>query len=424
MNEIQYQLILIITCLIFSGLFSGLEIAYISRNKLNFEIKSNSQNIFGRIYKVINKKNAEFIATLLIGNNLALVVYGIFMAQFLEPVLIYYLPTILNNDFSVLLFQTIISTFIVLITAEYIPKSIFLINPDRLLSTFSIPLIIIYFILSPIVKIVISFSKFFIKDVLNQEYSEEKPVFKVTDLNEYVKKIVVSDKEMQSKNVTEFFNNALNLKEVRIRDCMIPRTEIVAVDLYDSIKDLKKTIEDSGHTKIIVYKSSMDKIIGYCHGLSLFNNPKTINDIIRPINFVNETNFASDVLFNFISEQINIAVVIDEYGGTSGIITLEDVIEEIFGEIIDEFDEQDLLEDRVDSNSYNFSARLEIDYLNSKYNLNIPIGDYDTLGGFILHIRKNIPKKNEKITYKDFEMKILSIRNNRIDNVFFRKNVK
>ena len=416
MSEIQYQLVLIITCLIFSGLFSGLEIAYISRDKLNFEIKSNSQNIFGRIYKVINKKNAELIATLLIGNNLALVVYGIFMAQFLEPVLIYYLPTILNNDFSVLFFQTIISTFIVLITAEYIPKSIFLINPDRLLSTFSIPLIIIYFILSPIVKIVISFSKFFIKDVLNQEYSEEKPVFKVTDLNEYVKKIVVSDKEMQSKNVTEFFNNALNLKEVRIRDCMIPRTEVVAVDLSDSIKNLKKIIEDSGHTKIIVYKSSIDKIIGYCHGLSLFNNPKTINDIIRPINFVSETNFASDVLFNFISEQINIAVVIDEYGGTSGIITLEDVIEEIFGEIIDEFDEQDLLEDRVDTNSYNFSARLEIDYLNSKYN---PIGDYDTLGGFILHIRKNIPKKNEKITYKDFEMKILSIRNNRIDNVFF-----
>jgi len=424
MSEIQYQLVLIITCLIFSGLFSGLEIAYISRDKLNFEIKSNSQNIFGRIYKVINKKNAELIATLLIGNNLALVVYGIVMAQFLQPVLIYYLPTILNNDFSVLLFLTIISTFIVLITAEYIPKSIFLINPDRLLSTFSIPLIIIYFILSPVVKIIISFSKFFIKNVLNQEYSEEKPVFKITDLNEYVKKIVVSDKEMQSKNVTEFFNNALNLKEVRIRDCMIPRTEIVAVDLYDSIKDLKKTIEDSGHTKIIVYKSSIDKIIGYCHGLSLFNNPKKINDIIRPINFVNETNFASDVLFNFISEQINIAVVVDEYGGTSGIITLEDVIEEIFGEIIDEFDNQDLLEDKVDNNSYNFSARLEIDYVNSKYNLNIPIGEYDTLGGFILHIRKNIPKKNEKITYKDLEIKILSIRNNRIDNVFFRKNVK
>ena len=239
-----------------------------------------------------------------------------------------------------------------------------------------------------------------------------------------MKKIVVSDKEIHSKNVTQFFNNALNLKVVRVRDCMIPRTEVVAVDLSDSIKDLKEIIEDSGHTKIIVYESSIDKIIGYCHGLSLFNNPKTINDIIRPIHFVNETNFASDVLFKFISEQINIAVVIDEYGGTSGIITLEDIIEEIFGEIIDEFDEQDLLEDKFDNNSYNFSARLEIDYLNSKYNLNIPIGDYDTLGGFILHIRKNIPKKNEKITYKDFKIKILSIRNNRIDNVFFRKNVK
>ena len=197
---------------------------------------------------------------------------------------------------------------------------------------------------------------------------------------EYIKKVVVSDEEIQTKNVSEFFNNALNLKAVKVRDFMVPRTEIIAIDEEDSINDLKKTISKTGYTKVIVYQSSIDNVIGYCHGLSLFTNPNKINDILKPIHYVNETNLASDLLLKFISDQINIAVVIDEYGGTSGIITLEDIIEEIFGEIIDEFDELDLLEDKVDDNSFNFSARLEIDYLNSKYDLNIPEGEYDTLG--------------------------------------------
>ena len=423
MDDTQNQIILISICLFFSGLFSGLEIAFISRNKLNFEIKSNSKSFLGKIYGILNKNTSEIIATLLIGNNLSLVIYGIVMAQFLEPVLINNLPQIINNDLSVLLLQTLVSTLLVLITAEYIPKSIFLINPDRLLVTFSIPLFTIYFIFYPVVKIVIIISKFFIREILNQEYSDEKPVFKLTDLNDYVKKIVVSDTRAQSNKVTEFFNNALNLKSVKVRDFMIPRTEIIAIDISDSINNLNKVIEKSGHSKIIVYESSVDKVIGYCHGLSLFNNPKTINDIIRPINFVNETNLANDLLFKFISEQINIAIVIDEYGGTSGIITLEDIIEEIFGEIIDEFDEKVYLQDKVDKNSFNFSARLEIDYLNSKFGLNIPTGDYDTLGGFILNSNKNIPKKNEILKYNGFTIKILTKNNNRINSVFFRKNV-
>ena len=297
-----------------------------------------------------------------------------------------------------------------------------MINPDRLISSFSILLVFIYFIFWPVVKVVIFSLKFIIEDILKQSYSDEKPVFKITDLNEYIKKVVVSDKEIQTKNVSEFFNNALNLKAVKVRDFMIPRTEIIAVDEEDSISDLKETINKTGYTKIIIYKSSIDNVIGYCHGLSLFTNPKEINDILKPIHYVNETNLASDLLLKFISDQINIAVVIDEYGGTSGIITLEDIIEEIFGEIIDEFDELNLLEDKVDKNSFNFSARLEIDYLNDKYDLKIPEGDYDTLGGFILNFTKEIPKKNENIDYKNFTIKILSINNNRIDNVFFRKN--
>jgi len=418
MNTIETQIVLIVVCLFFSAFFSGLEIAYISRNKLNFEIKSKSKSVFGKIFALFSRNNSEFIATMLIGNNLALVMYGLVMAQLLEPML-----SFINNDISILIIQTLVSTVIVLITAEYIPKSIFLINPDKLLITFSIPLLIIYLILNPVVKVVMIFSKWFIIKILNQDYSDEKVVFRLTDLNDYIKRVVVNDKEIQSKNVTEFFNNALALKTVKVRDCMIPRTEIISIDKRDSILELKNIIDKSGFSKIIIYKSSIDHIIGYCHGLSLFNNPKTIEEIIRPITFINETNLASEVLFKFMSEQINIAVVIDEYGGTSGILTLEDIIEEIFGEIIDEFDDDVLLENKIDNNAYNFSARLEIEYLNSKYNFKIPVGDYDTLGGFILDYNKNLPKKGEIIKFDNYLIKILSMNDNRIDSVFFKENV-
>jgi len=417
-NTIEIQIALIVVCLFFSAFFSGLEIAYISRNKLNFEIKSKSKSVFGKIFALFNRNNSEFIATLLIGNNVSLVVYGLVMAQLLEPML-----SFINNDISILIIQTLVSTVIVLITAEYIPKSIFLINPDKLLITFSIPLLIIYLILNPVVKVVMIFSKWFIIKILNQDYSDEKVVFKLTDLNDYIKRVVVNDKEIQSKNVTEFFNNALALKTVKVRDCMIPRTEIISIDEKDSILELKNIIDESGFSKIIIYKSSIDHIIGYCHGLSLFNNPKTIKEIIRPITFINETNLANEVLFKFMSKQINIAAVIDEYGGTSGILTLEDIIEEIFGEIIDEFDDDVLLENKVNNNAYNFSARLEIEYLNSKYNFKIPVGDYDTLGGFILDYNKNLPKKGEIIKFDNYSIKILSMNDNRIDSVFFKENV-
>ena len=418
MNTIETQIVLIVVCLFFSAFFSGLEIAYISRNKLNFEIKSKSKSVFGKIFALFSRNNSEFIATMLIGNNLALVMYGLVMAQLLEPML-----SFINNDISILIIQTLVSTVIVLITAEYIPKSIFLINPDKLLITFSIPLLIIYLILNPVVKVVMIFSKWFIIKILNQDYSDEKVVFRLTDLNDYIKRVVVNDKEIQSKNVTEFFNNALALKTVKVRDCMIPRTEIISIDKRDSILELKNIIDKSGFSKIIIYKSSIDHIIGYCHGLSLFNNPKTIEEIIRPITFINETNLASEVLFKFMSEQINVAVVIDEYGGTSGILTLEDIIEEIFGEIIDEFDDDVLLENKIDNNAYNFSARLEIEYLNLKYNFKIPVGDYDTLGGFILDYNKNLPKKGEIIKFDNYLIKILSMNDNRIDSVFFKENV-
>ena len=417
MNTIETQVVLIVVCLLFSAFFSGLEIAYISRNKLNFEIKSKSKSVFGKIFALFNRNNSEFIATMLIGNNLSLVMYGLVMAQLLEPML-----SFINNDISILIIQTLVSTVIVLITAEYIPKSIFLINPDKLLITFSIPLLIIYFILYPVVKVVMFFSKWFIIKILNQDYSDEKVVFKLTDLNDYIKRVVVNDKEIQSKNVTEFFNNALALKTVKVRDCMIPRTDIISIDEKDSIVELKNIIDESGFSKIIIYKSSIDHIIGYCHGLSLFDNPKTIKEIIRPITFINETNLASEVLFKFMSEQINIAVVIDEYGGTSGILTLEDIIEEIFGEIIDEFDDNVFLENKVNNNAYNFSARLEIEYLNSKYNFKIPVGEYDTLGGFILDFNKNLPKKGETIKFDKYLIKILSMNDNRIDSVFFKEN--
>lgn len=415
MSEIYYQIII---ALLFSGFFSGLEIAYISRNKLNFEIKAKKRGIIGRIFSLFNRNNSQFIATMLLGNNLALVFYGILMAQLLEPIIFDSLPIIIKNDFFVLLFQTIISTIIVLITAEFIPKSLFLLSPDLLLSYFAIPLAAIYVFLYPAVWFIVLISKFIIIYMMKLEYSDEKPVFSLTDLNDYVKRTISKESENKESEInTQYFNNALEFKTVKVRDCMIPRTEIVGLEVSESIQKLNKLFVDTGFSKIVIYKDSINNIIGYCHGLSLFNGPKKVEDMIKPIIHVTETILVSELLIQFISNHRSIAIVVDEYGGTSGIITLEDIIEEIFGEIIDEYDEYNLLEEIRESNTYDLSARHEINYLNEKYNLSLPNGDYDTLGGYILFLNKNLPKKYEKINTKKHSIKILTMHGNRIGNV-------
>ena len=411
-------MIIIFISLFFSALFSGMEIAFISANKLHIELQSKQGVLSGKILSRFLNKSSSFIGTTLVGNNLALVVYGIFMANILEPIISAGLPPLIHSDLTILIIQTIIATLIVLVTAEFTPKSIFLINPDRMLSVFAIPMLIIYYILYPLVFLIVSLSKLLITGVLRLEYSEDKPVFGLTDLNNYIKN-TLKEKNQEAKFEvdTKIFHNALEFKTVRIRECMIPRTEIVAVDMDDDIDELKAAFIKSGHSKILVYKETIDDVVGYYHSLELFKKPKELEKILTPITIVPETMLANELLFQLITERKSLALVVDEFGGTSGIVTIEDIIEEIFGEIQDEHDSEDLSETQIDPNTYLLSARHEIDYLNEKYHWDIPDGDYETLGGFILSANENIPNINDVINIPPFSITITSMEEARIDKV-------
>ncbi|MDN3668980.1 hemolysin family protein [Echinicola jeungdonensis] len=419
--EYQYLVIVLIT-LLFSALFSGLEIAFVSANKLHIELQNKQGTLTGRILSRFVKNPGQFIGTTLMGNTISLVVYGIFMAYLLEPSIVYYLPDGLDHQASVLIIQTILSTIIVLITAEFIPKSIFMLNPNNLLSFFSLPFLLIYYLMYPVVWLVVGLSRVFITKILRLDYSEDKPVFKITDLNSFIQNHLETEGEDSTDLDTKIFDNAVEFKTIRVRECMVPRTDIVAVDVEDSILDLKNTFTESGHSKIIVYKENIDDVIGYCHHLELFKKPKNIQDILTPIIIVPETALVNELLVQFISERKSLALVVDEFGGTSGIVSMEDIIEEIFGEIEDEYDSDDLIEQQLSENEYLLSARHEIDYLNEKYDWNLPTGDFDTLSGFILSITENIPHKGETAVYGPFTFTIVSKQAHRIDTVKLKIN--
>ncbi len=416
-----YQLTMILVCLIFSAFFSGTEIAFVSASKLQIELQSQQGKLAGRILAFFTQKPSRLINTALVGNTIALVIYGIFMASVLEPWIASKLPENLNSQSTVVILQTLLSTIIVLFTAEFTPKSIFLLNPNNLLSLLAIPMIIIFFIMFPVVWLIEQMSKFIILFVLRQPYSEDRQVFGLTDLSNYIKQNTRDDiKKTKVELDTKIFNNALEFKTVRVRECMIPRTEISAIDIEDSVEDLKTEFIESGHTKILVYRESIDDVIGYCHVLDLFKKPQDIGSMLTPIIIVPETMLANELMIQFIQERKSLALVVDEFGGTSGIVSLEDVIEEIFGEIQDEHDEdEDWVEQRIDEDKYILSARHEIDYLNEKYKWDIPEGDYDTLGGFILSITESIPEVHDIIKHGLFEIKVVSMEDARIDNVLF-----
>lgn len=414
-----YQLTIILVCLIFSAFFSGAEIAFVSASKLQIELQGQQGKLGGRILSFFTQKPSRLINTALVGNTIALVIYGIYMATLLEPWIAERLPESINTTSTVVLLQTILSTIIVLVTAEFTPKSIFLINPNSLLNILAIPLIVVFGIMFPVVWVIEQMSRFIIIYVLRQNYAEDRQVFGLTDLGNYIKRNTHEDiKKAKIEVDTKIFNNALEFKTVRVRECMIPRTEISAVDVEDSIEELKKEFLDSSHTKVLVHKGSIDEIIGYCHVLELFKKPEDIESILTPILIVPETMLANELMIQFIQERKSLALVVDEFGGTSGIVSLEDVIEEIFGEIQDEHDEdEDWVEVKLDEARYKLSARHEIDYLNDKYGWDIPEGEYDTLGGFILSITEDIPEAGDVIHYSPFEIKIESMEDTRIDNV-------
>lgn len=404
--------------LIFSFFFSGMEIAYLSANKLQLELQGKQGSLPGRIFLKFIKKPSMFIGTTLIGNTIALVFYGLFMAQLLEPALQTWLPEVLRNEAVILVVQVLLSTSLVLVTAEFLPKSIFLINPNFLLTTLAVPFNLVYYVLYPLVFIVVSFSRFVIVHIFRVEYSDERPVYGLTDLNNYLKSMMkVRHEDEDIMLDKKIFHNALEFKSVKVRDCMIPRTEIIAVDLQDGIENLKKAFVESGHSKILVYKDTIDEVIGYCHSSELFKKPEKIEEILTPIIIVPETALANELMLRFINERKSLAVVVDEFGGTSGIVSMEDVIEEIFGEIEDEHDEDNLIEQKINPNTWLLSARLEIDYLNETYGWQLPAGDYETLGGLILAYAEDLPEAGETISLPPFTFTVQSTLDNRIDTI-------
>ncbi|PRY89297.1 hemolysin family protein [Mongoliibacter ruber] len=420
--ESQYLIYVLIT-LTFSAFFSGIEIAFISANKLQIELQNKQGLISGKILSNFMQKPGQFIGTTLIGNTLALVLYGIFMAYLLDPWIKDMLPDDFENPAAVLFIQTIISTIIVLVTAEFLPKSIFILNPNRMLSALSFPFQAIYIIMYPIVWFVVGLSRFFITKVLRLDYNEDKPVFKVTDLNSFIQNnLQHMDEDSKVEIDHKIFDNAVEFKTIKVRECMVPRTDIVAVDIEEDIDELKKAFAESGHSKIIVYKESIDDVIGYCHQLELFKKPKTIADILTNIIIVPESGLANELLIQFIKERKSLALVVDEFGGTSGIVSMEDIIEEIFGEIQDEYDNDDLVEQKISDIEYLMSARHEIDYLNEKYGWDLPYGEFETLAGFILSLTEDIPQKGQSITYESFTFTIASKQDHRIETLKIKIN--
>jgi putative hemolysin len=408
---------LIITTLIFSFFFSGIEIAFLSANKLQIELQGKQGKTWGVIMsKFINNPSA-FIGTTLIGNTVALVLFGIFMAQFIDP-LLDFLPSGKNDEVIRLAVETTISTLFILFTAEFLPKSLFLINPNLVLAALAVPFNLFYYILYPLTFTIVGLSKFVITKVLGAEYSEVRPVFGLTDLNNYLKNMMkVKHEDEEIALDKKIFHNALEFKTVRVRDCMIPRNEISAVGIEEGIVKLKEAFVESGHSKILIYRDTVDDMIGYCHSAALFKKPSRIEEIMTPVIATQETTMANHLMVQLIKERKSIAVVVDEFGGTSGIVSMEDLMEEIFGEIEDEHDSDDLIEMKVDDRTYIFSARLEVDYLNDHYGLNLPTGEYETLGGLLLSYREDFPKQGDTITIIPFTFVILKTDKRKIDTV-------
>jgi putative hemolysin len=410
-------LLMVCICLIFSGFFSGMEIAYISADKLRIEMLSQKKGLMASSLSYFQRHRARFLSTTLVGNNLALVLYGILMATLLEPRIINILPHWIDSPIIALVIQTLIATFIVLITAEFLPKSLFLLNPDTLLRIFSLPMMGLFVLMSPLVWMVEIISKFIVTRIFQLSYAESQSLFALTDLNNFVKKNTehseIEDQEIDVK----FFNNAIEFKEIQVRECMIPRTEIIAVDINDDLLKLSAAFIDSGHSKIIVYKENIDNVIGYCHSLEMFKKPKSIKDILTTILIIPETMPANELLVKLIADQKSLALVVDEFGGTAGLVSIEDVMEEIFGEIRDEHDDEFLIEQKIAENIFLLSARHEIDALNEKYNWSLPKGDYDTLGGLILAKNEDIPTIQDEIGIDHFLFQIINMEDNRIDQV-------
>lgn len=415
---------IIIITLLFSAFSAGSEIAFLSSNKLRIELDRSQGSFSAKIIWNFVKSPSRFIASMLIANNISLVIYGTVMEKdIMEPELLKaYLPIQMHGEGTLLLIQTIISTLIILIAAEFIPKVLFRINPNATLDLLAVPIRILYLLLYPIVWIVLKLSSFFMNTLFRIQIVEERPVFGRVDLDMYIRDLTTRNSQVEEMDTEiRIFQNALDFKEVKVRECMIPRNEIVAMNITGTVEDLRKLFVETKLSKILIYRDNIDNIIGFVHSSEMFKRPQNLNQILLPVTIVPEVMNANDLLKQFTNQHRSVAIVVDEYGGTSGMVTIEDIIEEIFGEIQDEHDVPEEIEKKISETEFLFSGRLEIDYLNKKYDLNIPESEeYETLGGFIFQNHENIPEQNEEIIIPPFTIVALKVKNNRIEQVRFK----
>nr|WP_315145343.1 hemolysin family protein [uncultured Flavobacterium sp.] len=412
------EISIIILCLILCAFFSGMEIAFISSNKIYLEIEKKQDNFISTILTKLTEKPSKFIAAMLIGNNIALVVYGFFMGDLLMlwiENLGVHLTAFLN-----LLVQTILSTIIVLVTAEFLPKVFFQIYANSLIKFFALPAYFFYLLFYFISSFFIWISDFVLIKFFKTEGDQIPLYFSKAELGNYITEqmsTVENNDEMDSE--IQIFQNALDFSGVKARDIMTPRTELVAVDLFDSIAELKDLFIETGYSKILIFQNSLDDIVGYVHSFDLFKKPKNIKSILIPVEFVPETIYIKDAMNLLTKKRKSVAIVLDEYGGTSGIITIEDIVEELFGEIEDEHDsDEELTEKQVEEGIFVFSTRLDVEYLNQTYKLDIPESDsYGTLGGFIVDYTKEIPQKGDAITIGNYHFMIEEATNKKIEMV-------
>lgn len=408
--------LIIFASLLASAFFSGIEIAFISANKFHIELESKKGSFLFKIVAYLVQNPSRFVAAMLVGNNIALVIYGLFMPEVLAPILPF------ENPYLLLFLQTILSTVLILLFAEFLPKAVFSANANPLLEFFALPSWLFYYFFSPVVWLMMGVSNFVMKYILRAEEEEAQQAFNKLDLDNYIReRTEAADDEEEIDHEIVIFRNALEFSERKAREFMIPRTEIVAVNIEESIDELHRQFIESKLSKILVYQGDIDHIIGYVHSYELFKKPANIRGVLRPISFIPESMPAQETLSLLIKERKSLAVVVDEFGGTAGLITMEDVVEEIFGEIDDEHDDEELLEERLSNKEFRFSARQEIDYLNDKFDLGLPEGEgYNSLGGLIIEHLESIPEKGEELRIPGFVFTIEEVGEARIEVVHLR----
>lgn len=406
----------ILICLVLSAFFSGMEIAFMASNKLRIEIDKSNKGITQKLIDLFVSNSGMYITTILVGNNVVMVIYGIFMSDYLDP----RLEGVGISLGLRMILVTLISTLIMLVTGEFFPKAVFHLRPNVFLRVFAIPVFLFYILFFPISYFSVWFGGLLLRIFTGRKltHKEENRAFGKIDLNNLIEEGETGGEENEDEHDIKLFRNALDFSEVKLRECIVPRPDIVALSIDGSLDELRELFVKTGLSRILIYRDSIDNVIGYVHSSALFHHPETVKKAVSKILIVPETMSALRLLNLFTKEQKSVAVVVDEFGITAGMVTIEDIMEEIFGEIEDEHDRLNLKEEQVAPDEYIFSGRLEVDYLNEKYDLNLPENEeYETLAGLILYYNEDIPEEGERISIEDISFEIVSVKSARIEEV-------